>query len=403
MSWAEVVDAAVIGVGRKPFGPDQSEARLLRAAAALSRARRAGYRAALAGDRQSPAPSERDDRPAVSLAAERRLAELLEANSPELIGQWLSALAPTGRRPPDLLLPALLTVATTRQELRAELLPALGPLAPWLAGFNAEWDWAATPASSPETDWATSGSAARRALLSRLRAQDPGAGRDLVASTWATDTYRDKTAFLEILRAGLSPGDEPLAEQALADRRAEVRKAAADLLVQLPASRYSQRAAARATAAVRVENRTLVIAVRADDRQLAADGLDTTPPRGYGIRAWLLRQTVATAPASLWTEHTGLEQAELLAIASAGDWAAPLRSGWTRAAIRDADVPWLRALLSLPPAEDQVDHLQLVKALPPAARDEWLSANLASPRFTEALELYRHPGPCGYPIRSGCS
>src|SRR5262249_22094808 len=82
---------------------------------------------------QSPAlvPAEDDHRPEVYPAAERRLAELLAAGDYDLIAEWLRCLAALDRakRPPDALVPALLTAAAGRPGLRASLLPVLGPLA----------------------------------------------------------------------------------------------------------------------------------------------------------------------------------------------------------------------------------------------------------------------------------
>ena len=111
----------------------------------------------------------------MSLAAERRLAWLLQSAEHDLAAEWLRLLAARerSRRPPDLLLPALLTAAATRAELRAALRPVLGPLAGWLASRNDEWAWARGAGAredGPDTAsaWETGGIDDRRALLVRL-------------------------------------------------------------------------------------------------------------------------------------------------------------------------------------------------------------------------------------------
>ena len=74
MSWAEVVDAAVMGTGRgvvlsaaelaaAGLDHDDDQARLLNYAAAMSRARRAGFRPAETGARPAPDPADEDGRP----------------------------------------------------------------------------------------------------------------------------------------------------------------------------------------------------------------------------------------------------------------------------------------------------------------------------------------------------
>jgi hypothetical protein len=419
ITWAGLVSAAVLGSGRaavpvagqlagRGLDHEEDQTRLLHYAAAMSRARRAGFRAPEAAARPAPAPAERDHRPAVPLAAEQRLAGLLAAGQYDLAAEWLAHLA--GRRPPDVLLPALLTVAAGRPGLRARLLPSLGPLAGWLAGFNEEWAWARTAvAERGDIDpaglsraWQTGGAEERRALLSRLRSADPATGRDLVASTWASDPYRDRAAFIAMLVDGLSDADEALAEVALADRRAEVRQAAADLLARLPGSRYSRRAAERAAAVVQVDQAGLRRRLRlfvpdpATD-QPPGDGTGGPAPHGAGAQAWLLTRLVAAAPAGFWAGHTGLDPAGLLVLADRTDWSGPLRAGWTAAAIRDADFAWLLALLDAPPpgrlsaARAQEHGLRLFDALPRAAAEQWLLANPDNPLLWAALERLAGP------------
>jgi hypothetical protein len=119
-------------------------------------------------------------------------------------------------------------------------------------------------------------------------------------------------------------------------------------------------------------------------------------PTGAGARAWSLQQLVAAAPAGFWAGHTGFDPADLLALAERTDWAAPLRDGWTRAAIRDTHVGWLTALLDRPRTgragrPGEASGLHLLAALPAQARDEWLCANPGSPLFGPALESLPAP------------
>jgi uncharacterized protein DUF5691 len=417
VSWAGLVDAAVLGAGRSrvPAAPGTCAAlaaaglddtddptRLLHQAAALSRARRAGFRPPDVSDRPAPAPAGDDGRPPVPLNAERRLAGLLAAGQYDLAAEWLGHL--DGRRPPDVLVPELLTAAAGRPGLRAALLPVLGPLAGWLAGFNDEWAWARAAGPLPDDPaplWQTGSGEERRALLGRLRTADPAAGRNLVASTWEADSYRDRAAFVAMLATGLSLDDEPLAARALADRRAEVRGAAADLLAALPGSRYSRRATARAAAAVRVQRagsrpRLELTIPQVVTAEMLADGIERTQSGGIREQGELLRQLVAAAPAGMWPGHTGLDPAALLALAYRTDWPGALRDGWTVAAVRDRDLDWVTGLLGHPSQWRAVDRpadhgLRLLAALPTAARERWLAANPDSPLFWPGLAQLTEP------------
>ncbi len=279
----------------------------------------------------------------------RRLSDLLATDRTDLVLEWLRMLSPTGCRPPDALVPTLLTAAGISRDLRDAFTGLVGPLAGWLATANPEWAWIAAlgPGGQPDpAAWPTSSHRERRALLESLRRTDPAAGRELVLSTWDTDTGRDRTAFIVALGTGLQPADEELLDRGLADKRGEVRAAAAGLLARLPGSRFSARATGRAAAAVTVLPTTgqrsitgrKLVAVAPDEAtpDLLADCIDPSPPRATGRRSWLLRQIVAAAPSAWWLGHTGLAPSELLALAAGTEWATALEFGWTDGAIRDA-------------------------------------------------------------------
>jgi hypothetical protein len=411
-AWTELVDAALVGTGRArvpamgvglprlgELAGDRADdrARLLDLAAAASRARRAGYRPGLAADAAAPEPAPEDPRPAVSRAARLRLGRLIAEGRTDLVIEWLHLLAAAGRRPPDVLQPVLLAMATDSRRVREALAPVLGALAGWLAAANPAWSWAAAPepeapagAAGPtaSASWTTASHGQRRDLLERMRRSDPAAARGLVLSTWPADSYQDRAAFVATLATGLSLADEALLNQALADRRGEVRRAAAGLLTLLPGSAFAGRATARAAAAVALNGRRLdVVPPPQATAEMIADGIDPSPPRATGRQAWLLRQVVAAAPARWWAEHTGLRPADLLALSKRSEWPEALEAGWTDAAVRDTDTAWIGALLDRPLGAASI---MVFQALSEADRDSWLASHPGSPLFG-ALELV--PGP----------
>ncbi len=407
--WPELVDAAVLGTGRteppRPkagvlAGAGLESAGLLDLAAIASRARRAGYLAPAAAELTAPPPAPPDDRPQVTARAANRLAHLIETDELDLVIEWVRLLSASGRQPPPALLPTLLTIATSSGRARAAITPALGPLAAWLAAANPPWRWVAAAIAEPDpaawtTAWTTETHAVRRDLLGRLRRTDRAAARDLVLSTWAGDSARDRAAFLAVLAGSLGPDDEPLLDRALADRSAEVKRTAADLLARLPGSAFAQRAAARAAAAVQITGRReLTVTPPADaTSEMLADGIDPSPPKGTGKQAWLLRQVVAAAPAASWPAEPGA----LLERAASNEWAAALIGGWTDAAVRDRHRPWIEALLAwtVPLAakgEAAARSTRLLAALSEADLAGWLAANPQSPLFG-AVELVAAPWP----------
>jgi hypothetical protein len=424
--WPELVDAAVVGgrraalpatpaviaevaeprsfagagerVGARP-DPGEAGGRLLHLAAVASRARRAGYVPAAGGDLSAPPAVSPDERPPASRAARQRLAELLAAERTDLVIEWVRLLARTGRRPPDALVPALLGKATYHAELRDVLRPVLGPLAGWLAVANPAWNWAGAAAAPPpgQGDWTTAGRQARLDLREQARRRDPATGRDLVGQTWTTDSHQDRAAFVAALAVGLSADDEPLLDRALADRRGEVRRAAAGLLARLPGSAYCGRAVSRAAGAVRVSVGASGPALEVTPpgeatAEMIADTLDASPPRGAGLQAWLLRQVVAAVPAAWWAEPAGLSPAGrgpagLLALAAETQWSWSLQEGWADAAIRDSHGPWLAALLEGPSGPGAQRPHSLLTAMVAGDRDRWLEAHVDSPLFDIAAEI----------------
>ncbi|MEV5328703.1 DUF5691 domain-containing protein [Nonomuraea sp. NPDC052634] len=378
--WDDLTSTALVGTDRRPYTGD-----LLEAAAVETVRRRAGAstpgehtpdggkpsdgasgeerKAAEergAGEGREPgggrAPEE--ERAAIGRRAAERLRRILDGEHERLLPEWLAAAAATGRRVPPYVLPELLDRGRRDRSIRVHLGVLAGQRGRWLAGLNPAWDYLLDEPTG-ET-WELGGAADRRAHLSALRAADPGQARALLESTWEQETPDDRAGFVEVLAEGLSMADEPFLEQALDDRRREVRQAAANLLTRLPSSRMSRRMAERLRACVTIDGD--VIAVEAPaycDKEMERDGIRQKPPRGIGERAWWLQQIIARAPLSAW----GHRPARLLAM-KIPDWDADVKSAWVRAAVLQRDPEWARAMFGWDPIAD------LLVALPPEEQQE---------------------------------
>ncbi|GAA2786803.1 DUF5691 domain-containing protein [Kitasatospora paracochleata] len=458
--WAELETAALLGTDRRPLPPpggtgpageladavdrtDQATALLELAALAAVR-RRAG---ATAGAPPAiPAPAAPDPRPEVSEAAARRLAVLLggraaaatTANLAELLPQWLSAARERGYRPPAHLLPSLLDTARTRSELRADTVALAGPLGRWLAGQNPDWRFvtrtapagtpaipaipaastepAGPPATAPldrptpdgEQLWHEGLFAERVTHLTRLRRSNPAAGLALLASTWSTERAEDRVLFLDALQDGLSASDESFLEAALSDRSKNVRTTAAELLSTLPGSAFAARMAERARAAVRLTYGSApgahlaVTPPAACDAAMQRDGIPVKSPTGRGERAWWFGEIVAGAPLALWAQDTGLTPDQLLTLRAAdgeADWTDDLHEAWARAAVRQQDAGWARALLGPAPRPGRPGRTsgapaRLLAVLPPAERAAWTAAFVRAHGLGDAFQLL---GACATP------
>ncbi|MFE7269094.1 DUF5691 domain-containing protein [Streptomyces sp. NPDC057623] len=435
-AWEELVTAALLGTDRRtPPGcapGREAPAALLDTAAVETVRRRAGLKPARAA--RPPLPAPEDARPALPPAAARRLAMLL-ADRPggsggrrgtapdlmELLPQWLATVNDHGFAPPPETLPALLDAARGRTDLRPAALAFAGPRAVWLARLNPDWRFAlrSTPgggASLPHLDdsaevrqlWQEGLFAERVALLSAIHSREPAAARDLLSTTWATERAEDRLMFLDSLRTGLAPPDEAFLEQALADRSRNVRATAAELLSALPGSALAARMAVRASASVALDHTrdTPTITVEAPhecDAGMERDGVVAKAPTGRGERSWWFGQLVEAAPLGTWPGRLGgRTPGELVALPVTDGWQGELHAAWCRAAVRQRDGEWARALLGSPAAPEAggpgavslAERAKLLGTLGSAERAEWVAGFIATHGLSEAFQLL---GVCAVP------
>ncbi|MDW4904852.1 DUF5691 domain-containing protein [Streptomyces sp. ADMS] len=446
-SWEELVTAALLGTERRtpPGCPPgrQAPVALLDAAAVETVRRRAGLRPARAATR--PEPAAEDPRPPLPPAAARRLALLLadrpgtpggsgrRSTAPdlmELLPQWLAAANAHGFAAPAQTLPALLDAARGRTDLRPAALAFAGPRALWLARLNTDWRFARRSApgggaSLPgmeETDriqrlWQEGLFAERVSLLAAIRGREPAAARELLETTWPTERAEDRLMFLDSLRTGLCAEDEPFLERALADRSRNVRATAAELLSALPESALAARMSVRAGACVAVDHTnsaggkggtrsrpTLVVeAPHECDAGMERDGVVAKAPAGRGERSWWLGQLVEAAPLGSWSGRLGgRTPEEIVALPVADDWQGELHAAWCRAAVRQRDADWSRALLGKPSTPEAggpgavslAERAKLLATLDYAERAEWVAGFIATHGLSEAFQLL---GVCAVP------
>jgi hypothetical protein len=436
-AWEELVTAALLGTERRtPPGAApgrDAPVALLDAVATQTVRRRAGLRPAPAAAR--PEPAAEDPRPALPAAAARRLSLLL-ADRPgsggggrrgtapdlmELLPQWLAAANARGFAPPPQALPALLDAARGRTDLRPAALAFAGPRAVWLARLNPDWRFALRAAPGGGTVlphledteqtrrlWREGLFAERVALLSALRAREPAAARELLTTTWSTERAEDRLMFLDSLRTGLGPEDETFLEQSLSDRSRNVRATAAELLSALPGSALAARMAVRAATCVSVDRTRgapaiTVEAPRECDASMERDGVVPKAPTGRGERSWWFGQLMEATPLGTWPGRLGgRPPREIVALPVADDWQGELHAAWCRAAVRQRDAEWARALLGAPSAAQAggpgavslAERAKLLGTLGAAERADWVAGFIAAHGLSEAFQLL---GVCAVP------
>ncbi|MFD6529107.1 DUF5691 domain-containing protein [Streptomyces sp. NPDC060184] len=364
----------------------------------------------------------------------------------ELIPQWLAAANRHGYRAPAALLPALLDAARARTDLRPHALAFAGPRGRWLAALNTDWRFALRD-SAPQAAlrggpggcadaeairelWEEGLFTERIALLSAVRLRDPDAARDLLAGTWSGERAEDRLMFLDTLRAKLSGADEDFLEEALGDRSRNVRATAAELLSTLPDTALGRRMAARAASCVSLDRRSssapppvpcgsstasggpaptsgaparavggpslFIEAPHECDAGMQRDGVIPVPPAGKGERSWWFGQLIESTPLATWPARLGGRTArELVTLPVADDWAADLHAAWCRAAVRQRDEEWARALLGAPTAppadttgtDSPAERSKLLATLPLEERAAWAAGFIAAHGLSDAFQL----------------
>jgi hypothetical protein len=281
----------------------------------------------------------------------------------------------TGRRVPDEWLPEFMSFADRTDD--PEAIAALGgPRASWLAntfpalagttwwGSGDDWDsgWAG----------AVSG-AARAALIRRFRQVDPAGARRSIAGWWPEIPPEDRSRVLAAVETGIDEADEPFLTQALEDRRADVRRTAARLLILLPGSVLTRRledTARPLLASGGLVRKSLKVTLPAPDDELEALGFTGRPAAGYGERAWLLRSILANVRPARWTEWLRVDAAGLVDQAARSDEARPLLEGWIEATARFGDPQWAATILrsETVPTKVSVNIATVLDGLSPADR-----------------------------------
>ncbi len=261
--WKETVRQAVIGTGRGGFTPPRTEGslatlitasshlpdedRLLNTAAGLAQYWLLGSRPPLfSGDPQKPSASDDpppDTAPLPSAGIADRLRGFIATQSHELTTELVGLLAAHGYQAPYDTLSQLLSLATSRPELREPLTRCMGQRGRWLAAQYDQWRDLAT-SHDTESLWQLGAANTRAALLHKIRGETPDDARELLQSTWASETAKDRLLFIKALAMGLDQNDQPFLLEGLNDRSLAVRAEATKLLVRLQPNEATETATA---------------------------------------------------------------------------------------------------------------------------------------------------------------
>ena len=310
-----------------------------------------------------------------SRASGQHLASMLEGEFRDVLPEWLAALAQAHKRVPEEHLPALLDCGSMDSDLRGMIVAVIGQRGEWLAAQNPAWAYAIR--RDEKEVWETAGREERLLLLDRARAVEPDKARELLATTWAQESARDRVVFLEKLSAGLSPNDESFLNEALQDRSVEVRRAARTLLAKLP-SEFSRRLKKLASQVLSfrkplIGKARIEVSLPEDPiAWLKANDVEIdSPPRNAtqsaGPKAWALKEMISLIPLARWSELWQKPPLDIIRAGDESEWRESFALGFVAAAQRDRDPDWIEALISFTSNDPQHQPLtELAAYLPPA-------------------------------------
>jgi hypothetical protein len=397
----ELTESAILGTNRRPANKltlseanllsrtlqdidkqaKSPEATLLDKLTALSMTRKSGQLPRrFVGVELSKCPAETK-----ACVGEKSLALLKQILEPEskggeprrlkLISDWLRACNQRELRVPSEFVPRLLEACGALTDLHPLVACACGEHYQWLLSQNSLWQKTFNNLESQDAGelarlFDTAEAQERARALSLWRKIDSTAAAAALQATWLQETPESRAALVKSLSTNLSGNDETFLEEVvLKDRRKEVRTQAAQLLAQIPQSRFILRMKKRAEACFSLRNKTLTVTLpEALDDDAPKDGIDDLQTNSkLGQKAGWMMQFIAYTDPSHWLELFQVSAEELLAaVLNDKEWRTVFELGLLEATGRYQNKAMMEAILangSIHLTESQAG-LTLLKLLP---------------------------------------
>jgi len=330
--------------------PDENA--LLTAAGLLAIYEQAGISASRS-DTESPEPCAEETGLVWNTASANLLFQsLLDYDLEILLSECFRLLAARQLIAPLSLLPRLLTVGIEKPNLRSDVRRIMGKRGAWLAQMNPEWSLILTTGQNTGISVWEQGSLAERVrFLEILRQSNPAEARELLIQAFPNEPAQNRSAFLEVLRYGLSGNDESFLSSALKDRSREVIRTAAKLLSLIPDSELARKVKQIMRQSVSTQKKLFKQKLTVEPPEQYSDELkqfgiiaDMKFGSKIGTRAGLLLQLTALTPLDWWEKEIFPDAAACISSARKSDWKEALMLGWVQAAVNQGNSDWAMAL-----------------------------------------------------------
>ncbi len=405
---AHLAEEAMGALSQRGAGGQGNETEaLLEGLARLSRRLRAGYVPPAFSGILPAAPAEATGTLCSPLSSDH-LRLILEGPFEAALPEFVGLLHTNQRRLPPERLPELLDQCREQPELWPSLRSAIGQRGRWLMTQNPDWR-SLEPPADPAAWPALSATETARALQ-QFRYRDPDGALTWLREAWPGRSWREKLPLLEALAAGASSQDEAFLEEALDDRRKEVRMAAAALLAVRPDTELVRRAEAWARQMIRPgSGKGLQVELPADPSpSMIRDGIpDLARTSGRSLRRNRLMEIVRRVPPESWEDHLNTDAAGCIEAFATSEYADDLLEAITEATYHFQATAWMLPLFRSwhkridRSAWKGIAAQRLMRDFPPevfeaicaeaTARNEHLVAEEAP--FTQLLLLNAHDWP----------
>ena len=282
-------------------------------------------------------------------AAARLLESMLSSSRRGHLPECLQLLGREGLRLPPSLVPNFLALGYKTMPLRPLIIPLLSPADRQLAARHPEWSYAGPASetwSGARAIWENLSQVGKTRFIQQLRVTHPDLARQILESTWKSETGTARMNFIKQLETGLNTADEPFLEMALDDRNDNIRRRAAELLAAIPGSRLSERMIGHVDHFLRWTPEGINIRFPQVSPQMVRDGVYGLESKKIAhVRSKQLIQMIGAIPLSYWTSAWHPEPETIIKAVMTTNWKRTITSGFAEAAYHQKDAHWAKAIL----------------------------------------------------------
>jgi hypothetical protein len=277
-----------------------------------------------------------------------QLENIIQKKYDNILKEFLNRLAEKELILAPASLPGLFNYVKHKPELYELSLQCSGNRGRWLTECIKEWEYLKEEKEDNSEKFYYGNLQERLIYLHKLRKEKPSEALNIIAEVWDSEGYLAKAEFIKVLETGLSAADDNFLEQALDDKRKEVRRAAANLLSQLPESALVIRMQELARGMVRYNKKRDSVQIhlpQACTKAMRRDGIQSRKIfiKDCGPMANLLAQVISKIPPGWWLDYLDKSPEELLQWSVKTEWRKVFFHGWAKASKNFGDEGWIIA------------------------------------------------------------